>query len=44
MNGILRAAELSPISDESSVDWAQRYWPGLGTSRAVERLTIAEKR
>lgn len=44
MTAILRAAELSPISDESSVDWAQRYWPGLGTSRAIERLAIAEKR
>lgn len=44
MNDILRAAELSRISDESSVEWAQRYWPGAGGSRAVERLAIAEKR
>ena len=44
MNGILRAAELSRVSDESSVEWAQRYWPGMGSSRAVERLAIAEKR
>jgi methyltransferase (TIGR00027 family) len=44
MNGILRAAELSRISDESSVEWAQRYWPGMGGARAVERLAIAEKR
>jgi methyltransferase (TIGR00027 family) len=44
MNGILRAAELSRISDESSVEWASRYWPGMGTSRAIERLAIAEKR
>jgi methyltransferase (TIGR00027 family) len=44
MNGILRAAELSRVSDESSEEWAQRYWPGMGGSRAVERLAIAEKR
>jgi len=44
MDGILRAAGLSRITDESSVDWAQRYWPGLGDSRPIERLAIAEKR
>lgn len=44
MNGILRAAELTRFSDESSVEWAARYWPGMGKSRAVERLAIAEKR
>ena len=44
MNAILRAAELSRISDESSEEWSQRYWPGMGSARAVERMAIAEKR
>jgi methyltransferase (TIGR00027 family) len=44
INAILRAAGLTRFSDESSVEWAARYWPGMGKSRAVERLAIAEKR
>jgi methyltransferase (TIGR00027 family) len=41
---MLRAAGLTRFSDESSVEWAARYWPGMGKSRAVERLAVAEKR
>jgi methyltransferase (TIGR00027 family) len=44
IEALLRAAGLTRLSDESSVDWAARYWPGLGTSRAIERLAVAEKR
>ncbi|MEP7125085.1 MAG: SAM-dependent methyltransferase [Byssovorax sp.] len=44
MNDLLRAAGLTRFSDESSVEWAARYWPGMGKSRAIERLSIAEKR
>ena len=44
MNAILRAADLTRFSDESSEEWAARYWPGMGKSRAIERLAIAEKR
>jgi methyltransferase (TIGR00027 family) len=43
MRGLLEAAGLARISDESSEEWAQRYWPGMGGSRAIERLAIAEK-
>ena len=41
---LLLAAGLHRFSDESSVEWAARYWPGMGRSRAIERLAIAEKR
>lgn len=44
IEGLLRAAGLSRFSDESSVEWAARYWPGMGRSRAIERLALAEKR
>jgi methyltransferase (TIGR00027 family) len=44
IDGVLRAAGLTRFSDESSVEWAARYWPGMGKSRAIERLAIAEKR
>ena len=44
MDGILRAAGLSVLTDESSAEWSPRYWPSLGTVRAIERLAIAEKR
>jgi methyltransferase (TIGR00027 family) len=44
LDALLRAAGLHRVSDESSVEWSARYWPGMGRSRAIERLAVAEKR
>jgi methyltransferase (TIGR00027 family) len=44
MEGILQAAGLTRLTDESSREWAARYWPGMGSSREIEHLAVAEKR
>jgi hypothetical protein len=44
MEGLLQAAGLTRLTDESSREWAARYWPGMGSSREIEHLAVAEKR
>ncbi|KYF98510.1 hypothetical protein BE20_34750 [Sorangium cellulosum] len=43
MRELLARAGLRVLSDESTVDWAARYWPPHGGVRAIERLAVAER-
>jgi methyltransferase (TIGR00027 family) len=39
----LALAGFRRLSDESTVDWAARYWPWQRGVRAIERLAVAER-
>jgi len=41
---LLDAAGFMPVTDESAVDWARRFWPGEPPAREWERLAVAERR
>ncbi|WP_207217570.1 MULTISPECIES: SAM-dependent methyltransferase [Sorangium] len=43
MRELLARAGLRVLSDESTVDWAARYWPPQRGVRAIERLAVAER-
>ncbi|WP_437567216.1 class I SAM-dependent methyltransferase [Sorangium sp. So ce542] len=43
MRELLARAGLRVLSDESTVDWAARYWPPHRGVRAIERLAVAER-
>lgn len=44
LDALLDAAGFAPVSDESALDWAARYWPGEAHAREWERLAVAERR
>ena len=44
MFGALRDAGFQRVSDESAVEWADRFWPGERVSDEWERLAVAERR
>ncbi|WP_437721173.1 class I SAM-dependent methyltransferase [Sorangium sp. So ce861] len=43
MRGLLARAGFRVLADDSTVDWAARYWPPQRGVRAVERLAVAER-
>ncbi|MCC6554939.1 MAG: class I SAM-dependent methyltransferase [Polyangiaceae bacterium] len=43
MAELLARSGLRRLSDESTVDWAARYWPWQRGVRPIERLAIAER-
>ncbi|XXX73352.1 SAM-dependent methyltransferase [Sorangium sp. So ce134] len=43
MHDLLARAGLRVLSDESTLDWAARYWPPQRGVRAIERLAVAER-
>jgi methyltransferase (TIGR00027 family) len=44
VDALLSGAGFSQLSDDSTQDWAARYWPWQRGVRAIERLVIAERR
>jgi methyltransferase (TIGR00027 family) len=44
IEALLRSTGFTVVSDESSLEWAERYWPGQRPARAIERLALAERR
>jgi methyltransferase (TIGR00027 family) len=43
MNQRLSRAGFRRLSDESTLDWGARYWPGQRGIKAIERLAVAER-
>jgi methyltransferase (TIGR00027 family) len=42
--GMLGDVGFGVLSDESTADWAARYWPWQGKVRVIERLAIGERK
>ncbi len=37
-------ASMERIEDSATHDWGERYWPGEGGVRSIERLAVVERR